>query len=432
VTDSVLQDPVALASCLNEACQCVWVDRARLRGRLQAELGDDAEVLETREGLVSGSVVFVEHRHAQAMDRAIRLITAVLSSTACRSQVQANAPAIARQRELGAGSLLGFDFHLGGPAPQLIEINTNPGGLLVCLELARAATASCDCLGLPLPMLASAGVLLDQFGPRVIESFASAWSKLRGAGAPLAVLAIVDDAPREQYLYPEFLLYRRLFERAGWRVQIVDPAELTTTGDALWHQGERIDMVYNRLTDFYLVEERHAALRRAYEHDLAVVVPHPAAHAHFADKRLLAWLKDERLLAAAGLDRVDRAFLRDTIPATEIVEPAAAEQLWARRKGLFFKPIDGYAGKAAYRGDKITRRAFEHVLANRYVAQALVPTSSRHVQSNEGEEVELRVDIRNYVVQGETWLRAARLYRGQTTNFRTAGGGFAPVLTLPA
>jgi hypothetical protein len=40
--------------------------------------------------------------------------------------------------------------------------------------------------------------------------------------------------------------------------------------------------------------------------------------------------------------------------------------------------------------------------------------------------------VRNFVVQGETWLRSARLYRGQTTNFRTAGGGFAPVLALPA
>jgi hypothetical protein len=48
------------------------------------------------------------------------------------------------------------------------------------------------------------------------------------------------------------------------------------------------------------------------------------------------------------------------------------------------------------------------------------------------EEVELRVDIRNYTHDGETLLRAARLYRGQTTNFRTPGGGFAPVLTLPA
>jgi hypothetical protein len=42
------------------------------------------------------------------------------------------------------------------------------------------------------------------------------------------------------------------------------------------------------------------------------------------------------------------------------------------------------------------------------------------------------VDVRNYGSGGITWLRAARLYRGQTTNFRTPGGGFAPVLTLPA
>jgi hypothetical protein len=43
---------------------------------------------------------------------------------------------------------------------------------------------------------------------------------------------------------------------------------------------------------------------------------------------------------------------------------------------------------------------------------------------------DLRVDIRSYVGGDETLLRAARLYRGQTTNFRTPGGGFAPVLTL--
>ncbi len=48
----------------------------------------------------------------------------------------------------------------------------------------------------------------------------------------------------------------------------------------------------------------------------------------------------------------------------------------------------------------------------------------------EGGPTALRVDVRNFTANGATWLRAARLYRGQTTNFRTAGGGFAPVLTL--
>ena len=39
----------------------------------------------------------------------------------------------------------------------------------------------------------------------------------------------------------------------------------------------------------------------------------------------------------------------------------------------------------------------------------------------------LKVDLRNYVYDGEVLLIAARLYQGQTTNFRTPGGGFAPV-----
>lgn len=73
---------------------------------------------------------------------------------------------------------------------------------------------------------------------------------------------------------------------------------------------------------------------------------------------------------------------------------------------------------------------FEHILAHRYVAQAIAPTSFRRLSSVEGEEADLRVDVRNFALHGETWLRSARLYRGQTTNVRTAGGGFAPVLTL--
>jgi hypothetical protein len=34
------------------------------------------------------------------------------------------------------------------------------------------------------------------------------------------------------------------------------------------------------------------------------------------------------------------------------------------------------------------------------------------------------------VYDGMIQLMAARLYQGQTTNFRTAGGGFAPVYLL--
>lgn len=429
-----LQEPMTqgpLAARLNEACQCIWVDRAKLREQLRSHLGDGADLLESRDGLVSGSVVFIGSRQAAAMDRTVRLITHALNSDAYQAMVVQGAPVVARLPQPAAGGVLGFDFHLGDPEPRLIEINTNPGGLLVSLELAQSATAACDCLAEPLSRMAAAGVATDQVGTRITQGFVAEWARARGA-APLRTIAIVDDAPQGQYLYPEFLLYQRLLQRAGWRVLIADAASLTTSDAALLLDGEPVDLVYNRLTDFYLVEERHAALRRAYDSNLAVITPHPAAHARWADKRLLAWLRDESRLAQAGLDADDREHVLQAIPATEIVEPSAADALWRRRKTLFFKPVDGFGSKAAYRGDKLTRATFEHILTHRYVAQTIAPTSFRRVCGADGAESDLRVDVRNYCMHGETWLRAARLYRGQTTNFRTPGGGFSPVVTLPA
>jgi hypothetical protein len=100
--------------------------------------------------------------------------------------------------------------------------------------------------------------------------------------------------------------------------------------------------------------------------------------------------------------------------------------LWARRRKLFFKPAAGYGGKATYRGDKLTRRVWEEIVSSRYVAQEQIVPSQRRLRQN-GTETALKLDIRNYVYDGEVQLLAARLYQGQTTNFRTPGGGFAPV-----
>ena len=44
---------------------------------------------------------------------------------------------------------------------------------------------------------------------------------------------------------------------------------------------------------------------------------------------------------------------------------------------------------------------------------------------------ELKFDLRAYTYAGKVQLLAARTYSGQTTNFRTEGGGFAPVLWVP-
>ena len=420
--------PDSLAQALNAACQCIWLDRDRLRHQLEARFAGFGNLLDQRAGLISGGVVFMEPQDAMAMDRTAALVHAALTSPAYQGHVRRLAPLVAGHAGTAADCMLGFDFHLGGAVPQLIEINTNPGGLLINLELARALTACCDCIAAPLAQLAAGNVALDELPARITDHFHARWLDARGS-VPLRTLAVVDDDPASQYLYPEFVLYQRLFERAGWQSLIVDSAALENRNGALLAGDQRVDMVYNRLTDFYLAEDRHAALRQAYAADSAVITPHPAAHAHWADKRLLAWLRDETLLRSAGLDAESRAHLLRTIPPTEIVGTEAAEGLWQRRKDLFFKPVAGYGSKAAYRGDKLTRKTFQHVMEHAYVAQAIAPTSMRRVVVA-GQETDLRVDVRNYCGGGTTWLRSARLYRGQTTNFRTPGGGFAPVLTL--
>ena len=109
-------------------------------------------------------------------------------------------------------------------------------------------------------------------------------------------------------------------------------------------------------------------------------------------------------------------------------DPARADEWWNERKRYFFKPATGYGSKAAYRGDKLTRSTWEQILSRPYIAQRIVAPSERTIRVAD-VEVPLKLDLRNYVYDGRVQLVAARLYQGQTTNFRTAGGGFAPVFT---
>ena len=114
------------------------------------------------------------------------------------------------------------------------------------------------------------------------------------------------------------------------------------------------------------------------------------------------------------------------IPRTVAVEAGDSERFWPERKGWFFKPAAGFGSRAAYRGDKLTKRVFEEIGQGGYIAQQIVPPSE-HAVPVAGEMQTMKADIRAYVYQGRVQLFAARLYQGQTTNFRTPGGGFAPV-----
>ena len=424
-----IHDCIEQAERLNLDCQCVSLDREHLRLELEKiSPGFYAEVIEGRPHLFADSLVFVSETHVQAMAATVAAVERVVALPAYQERALAHAPALARQASAARGVFLGYDFHLGEDGPQLIEINTNAGGGMLNAVLERAQQRCCDDVALLLPGLLGGDTPEHMF----LAMFRAEWAAARGT-APLRKVAIVDDAPAAQYLYPAFVLVQRLFEHHGIEAMICDPSQLSLRDGTLWQDETRIDLVYNRLTDFALEEPAHAVLRTAYCEAAAVVTPHPHSHALYADKRNLAALCNADLLDSWGVDAATQRVLIQAIPRTECVAAIHAEKYWARRKQLFFKPAAGFGSKAAYRGDKITRRVFDEILAGsnsaEYVAQALVPPSARRLQV-EGEAVALKLDLRNYVYDGRVQLVAARLYQGQTTNFRTPGGGFAPVLEV--
>lgn len=417
-----------LAETLNRDCQCVSVDRERLRRALaQGDAGADMVRLieEERPHLFAETTVFLGQACLDSMAAVVAAVERVAALPAWAERVLAWAPATARHETPAAGVFMGYDFHLGQSGPQLIEVNTNAGGGLLNAALAQAQFACCEEVAAILPGVHPAPTLERDF----VDMFRAEWLAERGT-AELRRIAIVDENPLSQFLYPEFLLFRKLFERHGLQAVVCDPAELRFEAGALWHDEGRVDLVYNRLTDFSLEEAANAVLRAAWLAGAAVLTPHPRAHALFADKRNLALLTDAAALSDLGVDAATKTVLLAGIPRTRLVQREDAEDLWAQRKQLFFKPAAGYGSKAAYRGDKLTRRVFEDILAGGYVAQEVVPPSERRI-GGEAAPVDLKLDLRNYAYRGRVQLVTARLYQGQTTNFRTPGGGFAPVLTVP-
>jgi len=424
---------VNLADTLNLGCACQTLETPRLREQLETEpalAGLTARLSESHPHLFSRTAVFLDPTVMAQITDAVAALERVIALPAWRQQALERAPQIADLDHGPAGVFMGYDFHLADDGPRLIEINSNAGGAFLNAALARAHRACCESF----QQVFDAKDTLRKLDEVFVNMFRAEWHAQRGS-APLRNILIVDDDPDAQYLAPEFQMARALFDSHGLIAAVGDARELQWRNGALWHPAlpsdMPVDLVYNRLTDFYLQDLDHEALKLAYRAGAAVVTPHPRTHALYADKRNLISLSDAALLESWGVSEADRALLRRVVPATQRVMAEDADALWAQRRGLFFKPAAGFGARAAYRGDKLTRRVWDEILAGGYVAQTTVPPSERLV-SVEGQTVRLKLDLRAYTYRGQVQLLAARTWAGQTTNFRTEGGGFSPVVVLPA
>lgn len=406
---------------LNRECFCIAVDQQALHSELARVLGTQGlpkGLLDSHPHLFSALPVYITRQHIRQIASVVAAIHEVTALPGYQHAVLSWAPEIARFDPGSPGGLLGLDFHLETDGPRLIEINTNPGGALLNVVLGRALRACMPDLTMP---PADPARMEDA----VLATLLTEWSMQRG-DLPLAFIAIVDEAPTQQYLYPEFVLIQELLRRHGYHAGICSPEQLCRRAGRLWWGEQVVDLVYNRLTDFTLQQPVHEVLRDAYLSGEVVLTPHPRAHALYADKRNLSVLGESGRLHAWGASQGSIAVLTAAVPLTELMTSENRAEMWARRRELFFKPAAGFGSKASYRGDKVTRRVWDEIDKGVYVAQQFVVPSERQV--NAGSHP-LKVDIRCYAYRGDVLLYAARMYQGQTTNFRTPGGGFAPVLT---
>lgn len=400
---------------LNRSCFCLPILREDLDETIARThtIPGLSELLADRTHLFAGTSVFLSDEDLSSILLQIEALEAAAQTDIYRAASLSTQDTDLKFAQPGTkGVMMGYDFHITEKGPRLIEINTNAGGAFIVSAMLESLQQ-------------------DENAARslLVTSVLSEWRQTRRALKP-ELLAIVDDDPQHQYLYPDMLLAQEAFEAAGVKTLILNAEDLNYEDGQLKYGKYRVDMVYNRLTDFDLSERNNAALRHAYVNDAAVISPAPHHHALHAHKRNLSLLSDPVFVAAMNLSSTHKDALSN-IPHTEIVSPQNSERLWANRKRLFFKPVSGFGGRATYRGSKLTRRVWEHILESAYVAQEFVAPTQRAL-TVDGSSRTLKYDVRAYTYDGSPLLFAARVYDGQTTNFRSAGGGFAPIILAGA
>lgn len=309
--------------------------------------------------------------------------------------------------------LMSYDYHVdfsNEPSGQLklIEINTN-ASMSLLLDVLNCQLGVDRCLK-------------DDF----MDDFEKALGGAAHGSLTGKRVVIVDEKPETQKLFIEFLMYKELFESRGATCRIVDRTDLVFENGELRLKSDAdfgsIDLVYNRLTDFYFELPESAALKMATDHGKVAITPHPYDYRTLADKsRMVEWSRPNGF-ERYGLSAEDAETLRACLIRTREVSEWDPEELWKERKQLIFKPKTSHAGKGVYRGASISRGAFQGVLDSGGLAQDFVPAPTMKF-----DDVEFKYDLRFFAFRDQIHVACARLYQGQMTNATTPGGGVAAV-----
>ncbi len=342
--------------------------------------------------------------------------------------------------------LMSYDFHISSKGKlKLIEINTNSSGYLISdlvdqiqktvlyqknqhnntplqtykkgTQNLQTNTQKADKTGKPQQTAKNPGLLYLK------QSFEHEWKLFSGQDSPPPEILIIDHKIKSQKMYMEFLMYQDWLNSWGRPCRLYEAGDLQINPKGMLTDTQKkpVYMIYNRLTDFYF--ERFPNLKSVFLNQKTCISPHPREYLLLADKtRLREWSSKD---LNTTLTAQEQSYLQQIIPFTAFVNSLPIEELWKKRKSLFFKPLTGYGGKSVYRGKNISRRVFNRMVKEPGLVQETVPPPVFKDQSGQ----EWKYDIRAYAYRDQVQKLSARVYQGQLTQFQKPLSGFASLIT---
>lgn len=306
--------------------------------------------------------------------------------------------------------LMGYDFHITDTHDvKLIEANTNAGGLWFASGINNASQKH----------------LPNKLASKLIATFINEYQLFtQDAQAKPKLVAIIDQHPSEQFLYPEMRAFIQMFAQVGIGCIILDPSEIEFKNNIPTYNQQRIDLIYNRHCDFYFNSVEMQAIAKAWQAQSVCITPNPRVYGLLADKqRMVDWSQTEllnNLLPAKSAIR-----LRQAIPSTQMLSSLDQDTLWPQRKSLVFKPTNSYASRGVYIGKKLTKGKLASLDPQTTLVQEHIKPSITMTTDN----TRFKTDFRLFVYRSTVLAICARIYQGQVTNLRTPNGGFSQ-LTL--
>jgi len=307
--------------------------------------------------------------------------------------------------------LMGYDFHITADGiAKLIEVNTNAGGLWFADRSYHPSTFQFS----------------DKLAQHLLNTFLADYQLFqRDETATPQLIAIIDQKPLEQFLYPEMQVFAQLFKQAGIECSIIDPSEIEEKNSRLYYKDKAIDLIYNRHCDFYFHSSEMALIAKAWQAQSVCITPNPKIYGLLADKQRMAdWCKADFLESLLPPESAQR--LRTALPKTHLLSELNQDDFWGQRKQWVFKPLNGYASRGVYVGDKLTKSKFNSFIPEETLVQERIKPSI--TLSPDGEK--FKTDFRLFTYRKQILAVSARLYQGQVTNLRTINGGFSRVTLI--